>query len=1166
MTWLRLSSLSIGSFTTAVLLAVITVYLISIRKKSIASWLLIGYIGILALLLTSYLFRYSVLLPLSFHTLQVSNLIVFGMASYILFAYHYVENHNPIESRIIPVIYILAASAVYLSLFVIYPSMESVYEFRAHYYTYKIDARISITAGIGYLWVIVIFFRKTIRTSEYTGNLKNWLSRPVRMLSVQGIRYLTGRVLIGLIKILRPQGKNAKSLRSFALLSLAMFALALLYLLMGIEVISRETYNLLFNLGSLLIVLAIFIVYTNNSPDPSSLRWKLIGTSLATIMVILGVVGHVVLGSADGTFDQDRRAEVEQLRGIILSDREIKLRANVPRAVAYVAHHPITNDGVSHEYKIVFSRIPDLASKNFTDNQPFSEVARSYRLFDLSDPSSFFLYYEFIQGNDIYEVGYSYPWYRQRMHTTALSLVYIVVAAAIIILLIFPVFFQKSVLGPVDRLLKGVSQVNEGNLDVVVPVHSEDEFGYLSGAFNNMVQSIKRADQLKDEFLANTSHELRTPLNGIIGIADSLIDGAAGSLNREAVSNLTLVVSSGRRLARLVDDILDFSRLKNADFHLNLISVDLHAITDLVFTLSQPLLEGKNVRLKNTIPPDLPEAWADENRVEQIMHNLITNAIKFTDTGSVEVSAKAARDTMQNAELKQIEVCVRDTGIGIPGEHLEDIFNAFEQVDASTTRAYGGVGLGLSITKQLVEAHGGWLTVESKVGRGTVFTFTLPMSQTTGTKPQKKKEYAEVSKLEQETSDNTLVPVCTPEGAFSILVVDDEAVNQQVLMNQLSLQNFKVTQAFNGFQALDLLEKKTFDLILLDIMMPRLSGYEVCAKIREQHSTSELPVIMLTAKNLVSDLVQGFDCGANDYLAKPISKNELLSRIKTHLNLSKINSAYGRFVPHDFLQLLNKESIVDVQLGDQTQKDMTVMFSDIRSFTSLSEKMTPQENFNFLNSFFQRMGPLIRENHGFIDKYIGDGVMALFPVSADDALNAAIAMHTELDVYNTHRRNTGYEPIRIGIGLHTGALMLGTIGEEKRMEGTVISDSVNLASRIEELTKFFDVSILASRATIEQMKGSFNHRFLGKTHVKGKTEVIPVCEVFVNPEKDRLKMETKANFEKGLEKYLMKSFAESSICFAGVLERNPEDRAASLYLQKSSDYLARGIPPDWEGE
>ncbi len=418
----------------------------------------------------------------------------------------------------------------------IYPSIERVYEFRAHYYTFKSDARISILAGIGYLWVIVVFFRKTIRTSEYTGNLKDWLSKPVRIVSGQGLRYITGKALVGVIKILRPKGRNAKSLRAFALLSLAMFALALLYLLMGIEVISRETYDLLFNLGSLIIILAIFIVYTNNSPDPSSLRWKLIGTSLATIMVILGVVGHVVLGTADGTFDQDRRAEVEPLHRSIQGDGEIKLSAVVPRAVTYVAFRSTTRDVISDDYEIAFNRIPDLAAKDFTASQPLSKMARGYRLFDLSDPSSFFLYYEFILGDNIYEVGYSYTWYRQQMHTIALSLVYIVAAAALIILLIFPIFFQKSVLRPVDGLLKGVSQVNDGNLDVAVPVHSEDEFGYLSDSFNNMVRSIKRADQLKDEFLANTSHELRTPLNGIIGIADSLIDGAAGPLNREAAS------------------------------------------------------------------------------------------------------------------------------------------------------------------------------------------------------------------------------------------------------------------------------------------------------------------------------------------------------------------------------------------------------------------------------------------------------------------------------------------------------------------------------------------------------------------------------------------------------------------------------------------------------
>ncbi|MCZ0900792.1 adenylate/guanylate cyclase domain-containing response regulator, partial [Microcoleus sp. HI-ES] len=163
--------------------------------------------------------------------------------------------------------------------------------------------------------------------------------------------------------------------------------------------------------------------------------------------------------------------------------------------------------------------------------------------------------------------------------------------------------------------------------------------------------------------------------------------------------------------------------------------------------------------------------------------------------------------------------------------------------------------------------------------------------------------------------------------------------------------------------------------------------------------------------------------------------------------LEKIAAASARFVPREFLKFLKRESIVDARLGDSVQAEMTIMFADIRSFTSLSESMSPRENFEFLNSYLSRVGPVIREYNGFIDKYIGDGIMALFPNRAEDAVQAAIEMQHQVKIYNRHRQNSGYQPISIGIGLHTGTLMLGTIGEAERMESTVISDAVNLASR-----------------------------------------------------------------------------------------------------------------------
>jgi two-component system sensor histidine kinase ChiS len=663
--------------------------------------------------------------------------------------------------------------------------------------------------------------------------------------------------------------------------------------------------------------------------------------------------------------------------------------------------------------------------------------------------------------------------------------------------------------------------------------------------------ALKKLDQLKDEFLANTSHELKTPLNGIIGIAESLIDGATGQLSKQTISNLSLIASSGRRLNHLVNDLLDFSQLKHKEIELNIQPVGLREVTDIVLMLSQPLAKNKPLELINNIDPNLPPIDADENRLQQILYNLVGNAIKFTESGTIEVSA-----TVINQE---IEVTVADTGIGIPADKLEQIFESFEQANGSISREYGGTGLGLAITKQLVQLHGGNIRAESQVGNGARLSFTLPLSK--GKKESIKTDKVTTIKDSRVISislDDILADSESPtptQGAFKILIVDDEPINLQVLVNLLSLQNYSLTQASNGMEALAIIRNGFKpDLILLDVMMPKMTGYELCKKIREQFLPNDLPVVLLTAKNQVSDLVEGFGAGANDYLTKPISKNELLARIKTHIRLAKINAAYGRFVPHEFLRFLERESIVDVQLGDQVQKEMSVLFADIRSFTSLSEKMSPKENFDFLNACLSQISPVIRNHNGFIDKYIGDAIMALFPQNPDDAVQAAIDMQKQVMLYNSYLQKAGGEPIAIGIGLHTGTLMLGTVGESERMETTVIADAVNLASRLEGLTKTYGVDILISEQTQKRLNDQLkeNCRFLGRVKVKGKTQAVDIFEVYdSNPQQlIDLKSETRADFEQGVNLFVEEQFLQAEQIFQQVLQINKQDKVTQLYIER----------------
>ncbi|MEM6431925.1 MAG: adenylate/guanylate cyclase domain-containing protein, partial [Deinococcota bacterium] len=243
-----------------------------------------------------------------------------------------------------------------------------------------------------------------------------------------------------------------------------------------------------------------------------------------------------------------------------------------------------------------------------------------------------------------------------------------------------------------------------------------------------------------------------------------------------------------------------------------------------------------------------------------------------------------------------------------------------------------------------------------------------------------------------------------------------------------------------------------------------------------------------------------------------------------------------------------------VQLGDQVAQEMTILFSDIRDFTSLSEKMTPQENFNFINGYLSQMQPFISKYHGFIDKYIGDAIMALFPTHPNDALDAAIGMLTSLNDYNEGRPKR--ERIRIGIGLHTGATMLGTVGGENRMDSTVIGDAVNLSSRVEGLTKVYGASLLITEQTMQGLRdpSAYAMRELDRVKVKGKRKPITVYEVFETDEYD-VKVRKEASLEyfaKGLELYREQKYTDARAMFYEVLQLNPKDKAAQLYRTESS--------------
>ncbi|MNZ49777.1 Sensory/regulatory protein RpfC [compost metagenome] len=402
-----------------------------------------------------------------------------------------------------------------------------------------------------------------------------------------------------------------------------------------------------------------------------------------------------------------------------------------------------------------------------------------------------------------------------------------------------------------------------------------------------LATTLQRMNDHKDQFLANTSHEFKNPLHSILNMSQSVLKRERHLLQERSIKELETLLSVGRRMTLILDDLIDVMSLREGNPRIHKRVIFIQPIVTGVLDMLQLNADVKSVKIANQIPEDFPPVNADENRVVQIVFNLLHNAVKYTNDGVISIQA-FVKDG-------RAYIVITDTGIGMDENMLKRLFRPYEQASTSETMIDGGFGLGLSISKQLVELHGGTLVVSSVLGEGSKFTFSLRLAgleveeendltnsfeplQSMPIQEIASSVYMEKVKIPPATNQTTLIEMNRERPI--LLVVDDDPVNLQVLEAILPPDEYDLTMVTSGKEALALLDTKEWDLVISDIMMPQMSGYELTRMIRERFTLTELPVLLLTARSQPKDIQSGFIAGANDYVTKPVEAIEIKSRIE----------------------------------------------------------------------------------------------------------------------------------------------------------------------------------------------------------------------------------------------------------------------------------------------
>lgn len=505
---------------------------------------------------------------------------------------------------------------------------------------------------------------------------------------------------------------------------------------------------------------------------------------------------------------------------------------------------------------------------------------------------------EFIRKN--YDIGYGYKVGELRGAISviipkeiaeqqfAATIIFFATTTSVSILMIVAIIFLTTgkLMRPIERLTATVAAITRtGDLTTKVDILSKDEVGQLGRAFNDMstklqstyatleqriaektahlqqaVIALERANKMKSEFLANMSHELRTPLNAIIGFAEVLRDKIAGDLNEEQTDFVNDIHSSGSHLLQMINDILDLSKIEAGKMELQYGVFPVPAAIEEVYTIIKGLASKKHLELKTVILTDMKSIEADRVKFKQVLYNLLSNAIKFTpENGKIVLEAGVMEDMLQ--------VSVSDTGIGMKSDDQQKVFKEFWQADSSFARKYEGTGLGLALTKRIVEMHGGKIWFESEYGKGSIFSFSLPVKAAVKTTEPK-----EIKAKPRQT-----IPAGVKD-AKTVLVVEDDRMAADLLTLYLTNAGYNVVVAVDGEEAIKKAKEYQPFLITLDVMLPKKDGWDVLSELKNSQDVAPIPVIIVS---MVDNKDLGFSLGAVEYLMKPIDRTKLIDIVNS---------------------------------------------------------------------------------------------------------------------------------------------------------------------------------------------------------------------------------------------------------------------------------------------